>query len=66
MLEFIMGKKKKRLFKAPDAKRDLDQLARAEKQTLQEVLEDSSPGFDKLADLAQALKGVKKADRRRK
>lgn len=60
MLRFIMGKKKKPSYKVPDVKRDRDQLARAEKQTLQEVLEDSSPGLDKLADLAKTLKDVKK------
>ncbi|MGD1010563.1 MAG: hypothetical protein ABR951_10475 [Candidatus Aminicenantales bacterium] len=53
-------KKEKRPYKALDAEKDRDQLTRTEKQILQEVLEDSSPGLDKLADLVKTLKDAKK------
>jgi hypothetical protein len=47
-------------FRAPDAKRDRGQLAKASKQVLQETLEEDSPaGIDNLANLAEALKKVK-------
>ncbi|MGA2363452.1 MAG: hypothetical protein ABSG73_13465 [Candidatus Aminicenantales bacterium] len=55
-----MGKKQKPSYRPPDAKKDRDLVVKAEKQALQEVLEDSSPGLDKLTDLAKTLKDVKK------
>ncbi len=55
-----MGKKQKPSYRPPDAEKDRGLIVKAEKQTLQEVLEDSSPGLDKLADLAKTLKDVKK------
>jgi hypothetical protein len=58
MQRFIMGKNQKRLFKAPDAKRDWDQLVKASRQNLQDFLEDD-PAPDALVDLAKALKKIK-------
>ncbi len=53
-----MGKNQKRLFKAPDANRDWDQLVKISRQNLQDFLEDDpEPGA--LVDLAKALKKIK-------
>jgi hypothetical protein len=59
MLEFVMGKKKKLPYKAPDAKRDWDQLVKISRQNLQDFLDDD-PAPDALVDLARALKKIKK------
>jgi hypothetical protein len=58
MLRFIMGKKQKRLFKAPDPKKDQATLVKVSRQNLQDFLEDDpEPGA--LVDLAKALKKIK-------
>jgi hypothetical protein len=58
MLRFVMGRKKKRLFKAPDTKRDWDQLVKISRQNLKDFLEDD-PAPGALVDLAKALKKIK-------
>jgi len=53
-----MGKKQKRLFKAPDPKKDQATLVKVSRQNLQDFLEDDpEPGA--LVDLAKALKKIK-------
>ena len=52
-----MGKKKKPPYKAPDARRDREQLVKISRQNLQESLEE--PGVDNLANLTEALKKIK-------
>jgi hypothetical protein len=58
MLRFVMDRKKKRLFKAPDTKRDWDQLVKISRQNLKDFLEDD-PAPGALVDLAKALKKIK-------
>jgi hypothetical protein len=51
--------------KIPDDLKDRDLLVKELRQDLQDLLNDSSVGIDRLAELAQTLKDMKKAQKRK-
>jgi hypothetical protein len=53
----MRAKRKKQVFRPPDAKKDQAVLVKAEKKVLKDTLDD---GLDRLAGLANVLKDVKK------
>ena len=52
--------KKPANIKAPDVERDRELLVKELRRDLQEMLDDSSVGIDRLAELARVIEAVKK------
>ena len=52
-------------FKVPDAERDRKLLVKELRRDLQDLLDDSSIGIERLAELAKVIEGVKKKSRQK-
>jgi hypothetical protein len=57
--------KKQANVKAPDVEKDRDLLVKELRRDLQEMLDDSSVGIDRLAELARVIEAVKKKSRQK-
>jgi hypothetical protein len=51
--------------KAPDVEKDRDLLVKELRRDLQDLLDDSSVGIDRLAELARVIETVKKKSRQK-